>query len=95
MAPRTSSWPVWSNISSTDENIKSVDGWIEARRKEDGADELWRIHDGLYNLEGWILKHPGGPQWLEITKVCDDLKLKIYIFYTNQSFDFSIRYIRI
>jgi hypothetical protein len=49
--------------------VKSVDDWIEARQKEDGADDLWRIHDGLYNLEQWIPKHPGGRQWLEITKV--------------------------
>lgn len=42
---------------------------MEARRKEDGADNLWRIHDGLYDLDQWIHKHPGGSQWLEITKV--------------------------
>lgn len=69
MAPRTSSWPVWNNLLSTDYSLKSVDDWIEARQKEDGAEELWRIHDGLYDLEQWIPKHPGGPQWLEITKV--------------------------
>jgi len=79
MAPRISSWSVWSNIPSTDSDIKSADDWIKARRKEDGADELWRIHNGLYNLEQWISKHPGGPQWLEITKVCTCLKLKLYI----------------
>lgn len=80
MAPRTSSWPVWSGILSTDNNIKSADDWIEARRQEDGADELWRIHDGLYNLEQWIPKHPGGSQWLEITKVC------IYYLFKNVYF---------
>lgn len=70
MAPRTSSWPFWSNTLSTDNTIKSADDWIEARRIEDGTDgQLWRIHDGLYNLDQWIQKHPGGPQWLEITKV--------------------------
>jgi len=80
MAPRTSSWSMWNNVPSTDKDIKSADDWIEARRCEDGADELWRIHDGLYNLEQWISKHPGGPQWLEITKVCTYLKLKIIVF---------------
>lgn len=74
MAPRTSSWPFWSKIRSTNNTIKSVDDWIEARRKEDGTDgELWRIHDGLYNLEHWIQKHPGGSQWLEITKVSTEI----------------------
>lgn len=76
MAPRTSSWPVFNGIKSTDYEIKSADDWIEARRKEEGADELWRIHDGLYDVEKWIHKHPGGTQWLEITKV------SIHFFYT-------------
>ncbi|XP_025420730.1 cytochrome b5-related protein-like [Sipha flava] len=75
MAPRTSSWSIWNNLSSTDYNVKSVDDWIEARQKEDGADDLWRIHDGLYNLEQWIPKHPGGRQWLEITKGTDITEL--------------------
>lgn len=70
MAPRISSWPVWNNLISTDNNIRSADSWIEARRKEDGADGFWRIYDGLYDLKQWIHKHPGGSQWLEITKVC-------------------------
>lgn len=69
MAPRISSWPAWSNISSTDTGIRSADDWIEAHRKEDGADGLWRIHDGLYDLGQWIHTHPGGPQWLDITRV--------------------------
>ncbi|CAI6365826.1 unnamed protein product [Macrosiphum euphorbiae] len=75
MAPRTSSWPEWNNLSSTDRNIKSADSWIEARQKEDGADGLWRVYDGLYDLKQWIHKHPGGPQWLEITKGTDITEL--------------------
>ncbi|XP_025425695.1 cytochrome b5-related protein-like isoform X2 [Sipha flava] len=75
MAPRTSSWPAWTNISSTDSCIKSADDWIEAHRKEDGADGLWRIHDGLYDLRRWINLHPGGPQWLEMTRGTDVTEL--------------------
>ncbi|XP_050432227.1 cytochrome b5-related protein-like isoform X1 [Adelges cooleyi] len=75
MAPRTSSWPTLNNLPSTDRNIKRVDGWINARRKEDGAEGLWRVHDGLYDLQEWIPKHPGGSQWLEITKGVDITEL--------------------
>ncbi|KAE9535776.1 hypothetical protein AGLY_007677 [Aphis glycines] len=75
MAPRISSWPIWNNLISTDNNIRSADSWIEARRKEDGADGLWRIYDGLYDLKQWIHKHPGGSQWLEITKGTDVTEL--------------------
>lgn len=81
MSPRTSSWPVWNNLKSTDYNIKSADDWIEARRKEDGADELWRVHDGLYDLEKWIHKHPGGTQWLEITKVGTHFLYTLFLYY--------------
>lgn len=43
--------------------------WIEGKRKDDNAKELWRVHDKLYDLENFISKHPGGKYWLEITKV--------------------------
>jgi len=69
MTPRISSWSMWSNIPSTDTSIKSSDNWIKAHQQEDGAEGLWRVHNGLYDLRKWIHKHPGGPQWLEITKV--------------------------
>ncbi|XP_050439634.1 cytochrome b5-related protein-like isoform X2 [Adelges cooleyi] len=75
MAPRTSSWPAWSNLQSTDKNTRSVDSWLNARRKEEGAEGLWRVHDGLYDLHEWIHKHPGGPQWLTITKGTDVTEL--------------------
>jgi len=46
--------------------------WVEMRRNEDNIDpNLWRIHDGLYNLNPFISHHPGGPQWLEVTKGTD------------------------
>jgi len=70
MAPRISSWSMWNNISSTDNTMKSPTDWIKAHKKEDGTGgELWRVYDGLYDVEKWIHKHPGGPLWLEITKV--------------------------
>lgn len=43
--------------------------WIEGKRKDDNANDLWRVHDKLYNLDDFISKHPGGKYWLEITKV--------------------------
>lgn len=80
MTSRTSSWTFWSNTPSTDYSVKSADDWIEARRQEDGTDgKLWRIYDGLYDLEKWIHKHPGGPQWLKITKVGIQLHCLIYL----------------
>ncbi|KAK6621298.1 hypothetical protein RUM43_011604 [Polyplax serrata] len=49
----------------------TVDDWLEKKKKEDGAEGLWRIHDNLYDLTTWMKKHPGGSHWLEYTKGTD------------------------
>lgn len=43
--------------------------WLKDKRNDDGAEGLWRIHDKLYDLEEFILMHPGGPDWIKFTKV--------------------------
>lgn len=48
---------------------RPVTRWMECRRKSDKAEGLWRIHDKLYDLTDFIQRHPGGREWLEITKV--------------------------
>lgn len=45
--------------------------WIIAKQQQDGAEGLWRIHDGLYDMTSFIAAHPGGSQWLEFTKGTD------------------------
>jgi hypothetical protein len=30
---------------------------------------LWRVHDALYDLSSFISVHPGGSEWLRLTKV--------------------------
>ncbi|XP_045494027.1 cytochrome b5-related protein-like [Colias croceus] len=54
-----------------DEEPKSGHGWLAAKRIQDGAEGLWRIHDSLYDLTDLISSHPGGSQWLECTKGTD------------------------
>ncbi|KAK5637954.1 hypothetical protein RI129_012249 [Pyrocoelia pectoralis] len=51
--------------------IKSADRWLEDKRKFDGAENLWRIHDCLYDMTEFIDKHPGGKFWIETTKGLD------------------------
>lgn len=43
--------------------------WIEGKRRDDSAEELWRVHDKIYDLTDFIPKHPGGEYWLQVTKV--------------------------
>lgn len=67
---------------------KSCWGWLNARRLDDNAEGLWRIHDRLYDLSSFINKHPGGKDWLEMTKVrycfinsaIDGYNLSLYYF---------------
>jgi cytochrome b involved in lipid metabolism len=42
---------------------------MQGRRKDDEAEGLWRIHDKLYDMTDFIDRHPGGRQWLILTKV--------------------------
>lgn len=56
--------------SRRDAKVKTVNTWMEDKRDDDGAEGLWRIHDELYDFATWINIHPGGSDWLKITKVC-------------------------
>ncbi|XP_075220337.1 cytochrome b5-related protein-like [Lycorma delicatula] len=66
-----SSWTEWKYPDWMDVNFRSSRWWIEQKKKDDGAEGLWRIHDGLYDLSSWIDKHPGGKKWISITKGLD------------------------
>lgn len=53
--------------------FQTGDNWYDGKRIDDDTDGYWRIHDKLYDFGTFITKHPGGPDWLEITKVRDSL----------------------
>ena len=43
--------------------------WLAGKRLDDDAEGFWRIHDKLYDLTDFISRHPGGSEWLQLTKV--------------------------
>ena len=45
--------------------------WIKGKVVDDniGDPDLWRIHNKLYDLSGYMVNHPGGPEWLQ--GLCD------------------------
>ncbi|XP_063698557.1 cytochrome b5-related protein-like [Culicoides brevitarsis] len=45
--------------------------WLDGRRQDENAEGLWRIYDNLYDFTDFIKRHPGGPDWLALTKGCD------------------------
>lgn len=54
-----------------DHFLKTSFGFLEGRRRDDGAEGLWRIGDRLYDLEDFAKSHPGGSEWISITKGTD------------------------
>lgn len=55
--------------------LKSAQSWLDGRREDDNAEGLWRIHDSLYDFSDFIQRHPGGPDWLKLTKGIDITEL--------------------
>lgn len=51
--------------------FKSCGSWLAGKRSDDDAEGLWRIHDKLYDFTDFIDRHPGGAEWLDITKGID------------------------
>ena len=48
---------------------KTCGNWLKGRMADDGAEGLWRIHDKLYDFNAYADEHPGGKEWLTMTKV--------------------------
>ncbi|KAJ9587923.1 hypothetical protein L9F63_018649 [Diploptera punctata] len=77
MAPKTedlpqSSLPGMSKYPTyRREPIKYAELWLEGKRIDDNVEGLWRVHDGLYDFSEWMLRHPGGSDWLTMTKGTD------------------------
>ncbi|XP_041970440.1 cytochrome b5-related protein-like [Aricia agestis] len=65
------SFPQLKYPSLRDEGFKDPVQWLTGKAMDDGAEGLWRVHNGLYDLESFIDRHPGGAEWLELTKNTD------------------------
>jgi cytochrome b involved in lipid metabolism len=61
--------------SYRNESSKSIKKWLEAKQQDDNAENLWRIHDKLYDLINFVRRHPGGADWLELTQGTDITEL--------------------
>ncbi|RVE51824.1 hypothetical protein evm_003444 [Chilo suppressalis] len=65
------SFPQLKYPSLRDEGLKDPVQWLIGKAMDDGAEGLWRIHDSLYNFDTFIDSHPGGSEWLQLTKGTD------------------------
>lgn len=66
-----SSIPGFGPFPAREKKFKTQYSYIEGRREIDGAEDLWRIRDNLYDLEGFAKNHPGGEEWIRLTKGTD------------------------
>ncbi|CAG9559666.1 unnamed protein product [Danaus chrysippus] len=65
------SFPQLKYPSLRDEGLKDSVQWITGKALDDNAEGLWRVHDKLYDLSSFMKSHPGGEEWLELTKGTD------------------------
>ncbi|CAB3236904.1 unnamed protein product [Arctia plantaginis] len=79
MAPnadrRQVSFPQLSYPVLRDAIPKTAQYWLKGKRMQDGAEGLWRIHDNLYDLTDFKSTHPGGEEWLTVSKGTDITEL--------------------
>lgn len=54
-----------------DDPIKGCKKWLDGKRADDNAEGFWRIHNKLYDFSDFIKRHPGGSEWIELTKGVD------------------------
>ncbi|OXA46666.1 Cytochrome b5-related protein [Folsomia candida] len=45
--------------------------WLDDKRRGDAIGDYWRVHDKLYDLTNFIEKHPGGRDWIDVTRGTD------------------------
>lgn len=71
MPPHTSEPSSTLGISPPPRRAKNqtVDMWLEDKVLTDNAEGLWRVYDGIYDLTDFVEKHPGGSEWLDLSKV--------------------------
>ncbi|KAI9019130.1 hypothetical protein DFJ74DRAFT_676117 [Hyaloraphidium curvatum] len=63
-------WPAFEETLGFGE--ADLEKWFDYRRKyNEKAAGLWRIGDKLYDLTKFVDQHPGGPEWLQMTRGTD------------------------
>ncbi|KAI9028013.1 hypothetical protein DFJ74DRAFT_765980 [Hyaloraphidium curvatum] len=70
VAPPPGEFPPMDQV--TGGRVPDLQKWLASRREYNSrAAGLWRIGGGLYDLTDFVDKHPGGAEWLELTRGSD------------------------
>lgn len=54
-----------------DDLLTTTKKWLAGKKLDDNAENLWRIHNKLYDLKDFVDKHPGGKDWITLTEGID------------------------
>ncbi|XP_075972012.1 cytochrome b5-related protein-like [Anticarsia gemmatalis] len=65
------SFPQLKYPSLRDDGLRHPVQWLQGKAMDDGAEGLWRVHEKIYDLSEFMNKHPGGEEWLELSKGTD------------------------
>ena len=76
-----------SNLDLIKQKVVDISMLLKAKAVDDDCENLWRIHNSLYDLSQWVNKHPGefvgerkfdncgsflgGADWILLTKGTD------------------------
>lgn len=63
------SFPQLKYPSLRDGGLRDSIQWLRGKAMDDGAEGLWRVHNGIYDLNDFVKRHPGGEEWLKLSKV--------------------------
>ncbi|CAG7836518.1 unnamed protein product [Allacma fusca] len=67
-----SSFPgLWKYTGVRGRPLPNCFEWLADKRKDDNIGDLWRVHDKLYNLERFVNQHPGGADWIILSRGTD------------------------
>ncbi|OXA47486.1 cytochrome b5-related protein [Folsomia candida] len=66
-----SSYPGLQSSGQRGKPFPNIFDWLEVKKRDDNVGPYWRVHDKLYDLDEFIAKHPGGPDWLRYSKGMD------------------------
>lgn len=75
MSKTESTIPGLVPLPSRNKVLRTPYAYLEGRRQIDGAEGLWRVRNGLYDLQDFIKFHPGGSEWLQLTRGTDITEL--------------------
>jgi len=66
---------IWKYPTNRVSPFKNAVNWLEDKKKDDNIGDFWRVHDKIYDVSPFIKNHPGGSEWLIMSRGLDITEL--------------------